>query len=213
MEFNAFQTLIPKIKKLPLPGAASHYKMAPGFRMRALKKRMEQKEGPKQAGVIALFYPDHQAETKFLLILRNTYPGVHSNQIGFPGGKTEPEDPGFEATALREMQEEVGVQPASVEIIRSLTDLYIPPSNFEVFPFMGMVEEPPYFIPDTSEVEAIVEVRLADLLDPGSKSTQIITTSYARHVEVPVFDLEGHVVWGATAMMLNEIRDMMEILR
>ena len=170
---------------------------------------MEQKEAPKQAGVMALFYPDLKELTKFLLILRNTYPGVHSNQIGFPGGKTEPGDGGFEATALREMQEEVGVKPQSVQIIRSLTELYIPPSNFEVFPFMGWVEETPLFQPDTSEVEALVEVHLSDLLDPSRKTTQSITTSYARNVEVPVFQLAGHTVWGATAMMLNEIREML----
>lgn len=184
--------------------------MAPGFRLRELKKRLEQNEPPKQAGVIALFYPDQSALTKFLLILRNTYPGVHSNQIGFPGGKAEQDDRGFEATALREMHEEVGVQPESVQIIRSLTQLYIPPSNFEVFPYMGWVDQTPSFTPDINEVEAIVEVRLSELLDPGRKTTQFITTSYASNVEVPVFDLEGHVVWGATAMMLNEIREILE---
>ena len=171
---------------------------------------MEQQETPRQAGVMALFYPDQSALTKFLLILRNTYPGVHSNQVGFPGGKTEPGDGGYEATALREMHEEVGVRPNSVQIIRSLTELYIPPSNFEVFPFMGWIEETPLFQPDTSEVEAIVEVYLSDLLDPSRKTTQSITTSYAKNVEVPVFDLEGYTVWGATAMMLNEIRELLE---
>ena len=159
---------------------------------------------------MALFYPDQMALTKFLLILRNTYPGVHSNQIGFPGGRAEPYDGGFKATALREMHEEVGVMPDSVQVIRSLTQLYIPPSNFEVFPFMGLIDKTPQFQPDTTEVEAIVEVGLSDLLDPECKTTQCITTSYARNVEVPVFDLEGHVVWGATAMMLNEIREILE---
>lgn len=159
---------------------------------------------------MALFYPDQIAMTKFLLILRNTYPGIHSNQIGFPGGKVEPHDGGLEATALREMHEEVGVLPESVKIIRSLTQLYIPPSNFEVYPYMGFIDETPYFQPDINEVESIVEVGVSDLLDPTRKTTQNITTSYARNVEVPVFDLEGHVVWGATAMMLNEIREILE---
>ena len=159
---------------------------------------------------MALFYPDKAALTKFLLILRNTYPGVHSNQIGFPGGKTEPGDKGLDATALREMHEEVGVLPESVKLIRSLTELYIPPSNFEVFPYMGWIEQTPQFQPDTSEVKAIVEVHLSDLLDPLRKTTQNITTSYAHNVEVPVFDLGGHTVWGATAMMLNEIREILD---
>ena len=203
--------LLPKIKNLPLPGADSHYKMAPGFRVRELKRRMEQKVAPKPAGVMALFYPDQTALTKFLLILRNTYPGVHSNQIGFPGGRAEPDDRGFMDTALREMHEEVGVIPESVRVIRSLTELYIPPSNFEVYPFMGCISETPQFQPDSNEVESIIEVHLSHLLDPSRKTTQNITTSYAQNVEVPVFDLGGHTVWGATAMMLNEIREILEL--
>ena len=75
---------------------------------------------------------------------------------------------------------------------------------------MGCIEEAPRFEPDTSEVEAIIEVYLSDLLDPMRLTTQFITTSYARNVEVPVFELEGHTVWGATAMMLNEIREILQ---
>ena len=157
---------------------------------------------------MALFYPDQTALTKFLLILRNTYPGIHSNQIGFPGGSVEPGDVGLKDTALREMHEEVGVVPQSVQVIRSLTELYIPPSNFEVFPYMGWIAETPLFRPDNHEVEAIVEVHLSHLLDPSRKTTERVTTSYASNVEVPVFDLGGHTVWGATAMMLNEIREI-----
>ncbi|MBT8235302.1 MAG: CoA pyrophosphatase, partial [Bacteroidia bacterium] len=199
MEFSEFTDLVSKIKNLPLPGESYHYNMAPSFRLKEIKKRLIDRKTPKQAGVMALFYPNREALTNLLLILRNTYPGVHSNQVGFPGGRLEKDDLDFEQTALREMHEEVGVPPQKVHVIRSLTSLYIPPSNFEVFPYLGMLSSPQEFIPDTNEVEALVEVSLADLLDPERKITQTVNTSYAKDVQVPAFHLGGHVVWGATA--------------
>lgn len=156
---------------------------------------------------MALFYPDENNITHLLLILRKSHPkDVHSNQIGFPGGKVEKDDADMMATALRETHEEVGVLPSNIEVVKSLSEIYIPPSNFEVFPFIGLYRKPETFVPQTSEVEALVEVRLADFLDEGNLFTQKLTTSYAENVAVPAFKLNGYTVWGATGMMLSEIK-------
>ncbi len=156
---------------------------------------------------MALFYPDENNITHLLLILRKSHPkDVHSNQVGFPGGKVEKDDADMMATALRETHEEVGVLPSNIEVVKSLSEIYIPPSNFEVFPFIGLYRKPETFVPQTSEVEALVEVRLADFLDEGNLFTQKLTTSYAENVAVPAFKLNGYTVWGATGMMLSEIK-------
>ena len=156
---------------------------------------------------MALFYPDGNNITHLLLILRKSHPkDVHSNQIGFPGGKVEKDDADMMATALRETHEEVGVLPSNIEVVKSLSEIYIPPSNFEVFPFMGLYRKSETFVPQTSEVEALVEVRLSDFLDEGNLFTQNLTTSYAENVAVPAFKLNGYTVWGATGMMLSEIK-------
>jgi hypothetical protein len=145
-----------------------------------------------------------------LLILRKTYPGVHSNQIGFPGGQQEDADTGLLETALRETEEEVGVPREEITVIRALSQLYIPPSNFEVRPYIGLYDKRRPFVPQQSEIEALVEVPLYELMDDRLLITQRLRTSYADETEVPAFQLSGHVVWGATAMMLSEIKELLK---
>lgn len=160
---------------------------------------------------MALFYPDENNITHLLLILRKSHPkDVHSNQIGFPGGKVEKDDADMMATALRETHEEVGVLPSNIEVVKSLSEIYIPPSNFEVFPFMGLYLKSEPFVLQKSEVEALIEVQLPDFMDDGNLFTQNLTTSYAENVAVPAFRLNGHTVWGATGMMLSEIRTLLQ---
>lgn len=213
MDFDDFALRISKIKDLPLPGEASHLKMAPNFRLKEMRRMRSEQIRPKKAGVMALFYPDSYNDTHLLFILRKSHPkDVHSNQIGFPGGKAEKQDMDLMATALRETWEEVGVSPEKIEVIKECSEIYIPPSNFEVQPFMGLYRnrklEP--FVPQKSEVAALIEVRLSALLDDANLFTETLTTSYAENVSVPAFKLNGYTVWGATGMMLNEIRTLLQ---
>ena len=163
---------------------------------------------------MALFYPDIDNTTHVLLILRKSHPkDVHSNQIGFPGGKAEKRDVDLMATALRETWEEVGISPEKIEIIKGCSEIYIPPSNFVVKPFMGLHRTNALFIPQESEVAALIQVPLADIMDDANFYIENLTTSYAQNVSVPAFKLKGYTVWGATGMMLNEMRMLLrEIL-
>ncbi len=183
--------------------------MTPEFRVKELQMARLKKKNPKKAAVLALFYPNPSDLTSLLLILRKTYEGVHSNQIGFPGGKVEESDADLKVTALRETHEEVGVPPAQVNIIKSLSEIYIPPSNFEVQPFIGLCTDQLSFVPQETEVAEIVEVTLTDFMDDSKIFSQRLSTSYAEKVEVPAFKLNGHTVWGATAMMLSEIKELL----
>ena len=158
---------------------------------------------------MALFYPDLEQETRLLLILRKVYQGVHSNQIGFPGGKVERIDKNLMETALRETHEEVGVPPSEVEVIKELSEVYIPPSNFLVKPYIGLYPSPRPFVKEDFEVESLVEVYLKDFLDDSNHINEVLTTSYAKNIDVPAFKLNGYTVWGATAMVLSEIKELL----
>jgi 8-oxo-dGTP pyrophosphatase MutT (NUDIX family) len=208
MEFNRFKQEVPKIKNLPLPGRDSQYKMAPLQRIDALEDSLNTGVNPRKAAVMALFYPDASNETCLLFILRNTYPGVHSNQIGFPGGKQEDGDTSLEYTALRETREEVGVDSEKVTVVRAMSDLYIPPSNFMVRPYIGIYDKRKPFVPQASEVDALVEVTFGDVMNERHLTSRKMKTSYADLIDVPAFELGGYIVWGATAMMLSEIIEL-----
>ena len=210
MDFNFFEQRISKIKDLPLPGEISHYKMAPEVRIREWKEGKIIKKNPRKAAVMALFYPGLDNRTQLLCILRKTYEGVHSNQVAFPGGKAEKEDGNLKITALRETYEEVGVNPKDVEVVRTISEVYIPPSNFEVQPFIGLYRNPKPFKLQESEVARILEIPLVDFLEDINLTTKKLSTSYAKEINVPAFKLNDYIIWGATAMMLSEIKDLLK---
>lgn len=212
MNFNDFEKRIVKVTKMELPGETVQFKMAPLERLQELKLKARQKNTAKKAGVMVLFYPSEKAETHLILILRKTYNGVHSAQVGFPGGKLEKEDATIENAALRETEEEVGIGRETISVLKKLTEIYIPPSDFFVQPFLGITLATPKFIPQEKEVEALIEVSLDDFMDDENITSQTLSTSYATNIAVPAFKLNGYLVWGATAMMLNEVREMLKIV-
>jgi 8-oxo-dGTP pyrophosphatase MutT (NUDIX family) len=210
MNFDEFLIGISKIKNIPLPAESSQFKMAPPFRKELLESKKDAVKYAKKAGVLALFYPDVNRQTTFVLILRKTYKGVHSAQVGFPGGKLEKQDTSLQDAAVRETFEEVGVPIKHIEVVCQLSQVYIPPSNFYVQPFMGISKTTPHFIKQEDEVEAILEIPLQHFLNDELVVTRKVSTSYSVDVEVPAFRLNEHIVWGATAMMLNEIKDLLK---
>ena len=105
-----------------------------------------------------------------------------------------------------------GVKQNKVVVLKKLTEIYIPPSNFFVQPFIGYTDETPNFILQENEVEELIEVPLSNFMDDSIKSFQNLSTSYAKNIKVPVFNLNNQVVWGATAMMLSEVREILKQL-
>ena len=125
-------------------------------------------------------------------------------------GKYEDDDSSLEFTALRETYEEVGVPMHDVKVLKPMTHLYIPPSNFTVQPYLGITNKTPNFIKQDEEVEDLIEVAFSHFIDDSNLITTSVPTSYNRNVEVPAFMLNNHVVWGATAMMLSELKDLLK---
>ena len=135
MELKTFLSLVTKLKEIPLPGFKSHLLLAPSDRHDDLINTNYNNINHKRASVLIHFYPSNNDQLSFVLIERNKYPGVHSGQISFPGGKYEDKDKDLLATALREANEEVAIQKSTVDYIRTLSKVFIPPSKFMVTPF------------------------------------------------------------------------------
>ena len=209
MDFQEFLHFVPNIIDATLPAFHAHVKMAPINRMEDLVNMDFSKKNPRIAAVLMLFYPKN-GQTHLVLILRNPYDGIHSAQIGFPGGKYEQEDEDLIFTALRETHEEIGINPKTIEIVKSFTELYIPPSNFLVHPFLGICKQELIFVADPVEVAAIIELPLSVFLSENTVVNSNVTTSYLDSSTVPSFKIENHIVWGATAMMLSELKDVLK---
>ncbi len=187
--------------RAPLPGTAAQLTMAPVYRQDPAMATIDGKPC-REASVLVLFFPRDGVPT-LLLTVRRADLKDHAGQISFPGGSREPNET-LRETALREAQEEVGLDPAGLEILGTLTPLYIPPSNFCVHPFVAMTPTAPTFRPQNDEVESILIPSLPHLLDPATRRREPWQL-HGRTVEVPFLDVEGHKVWGATAMMLAEL--------
>ena len=198
-----------------VPGAIAHQKLLPS---KLLKERKDtfvrQKETGKyrDSAVSIILYP-HLESIYCILIKRPKYDGKHSGQISFPGGKFEESDANFEYTARREAFEEVNFGIKDGELITALTQLYIPVSNFLVHPYLFFTPKKPALTPDKREVEKILEFDIFDLLKTESQSIKDIQIEKSvRLKNMPYFNIQEHVVWGATAMILSELKMILEEL-
>jgi 8-oxo-dGTP pyrophosphatase MutT (NUDIX family) len=163
--------------------------------------------GPKVVGsqAAAVLMPLYEAdgETRIVLIKRPETMSSHKGEIAFPGGKFDPGvDSDIRVTALREAHEEVGLDPADVEIVARLDGIGTVASRFTITPFVGFVAQPPVLTPSPSEVVRILEVPLSDLLDPDAYREERWDTRTA-DFDVHFYDLEDETVWGATARILT----------
>jgi 8-oxo-dGTP pyrophosphatase MutT (NUDIX family) len=211
MHINHFFKAINSIVDIDLPSESAHIKMAPLERVQLMKDKIDIIENAKKAAVMMLFYPKNGI-THLVLIVRNSYPGVHSSQIAFPGGKAENNDLDFKATALRETHEEIGIHPDKIIVIRDFTSVFIPPSNFLVHPFLGISLTELEFTLQKEEVAGILEIPLTLLLDDSIITQKKLETSYAKSINIPCFQIEENLVWGATAMMLSELKDALKLI-
>jgi 8-oxo-dGTP pyrophosphatase MutT (NUDIX family) len=202
-DFEIFIEKLQAALKQPLPGLEAQLRMA-GMRRIIREGHMEIPPHARNGAVLALFYP-FRKEIRLVFMKRTEYPGVHSGQISFPGGGAEPEDPSIEMTALRETQEEIGVDARDIRLIGKLSELYIPPSNFLVTPVVGFIPFRPEFQPDPQEVDSLIEISLDDLLREDAITEKEISIFPAARMTVPCYFVNECVIWGATAMMLNEL--------
>lgn len=208
MLFSTFKNRIPYLQETIIGGITTQFKLAPSYRKPYNLMRIKAKN-PVKAAVLIIIFPDSKNNTAFILTKRPNYDGQHANQISFPGGKQNPEDLHLLDTALRETKEEIGLDITSKSIFKKLTEVYIPTSNFMVQPYLAILDMTPNFTTNY-EVEKIVTPTLFDLLNNKNQKITHVKTSDGRFLETPYFSLENEVVWGATAMMLSELKDLIQ---
>jgi 8-oxo-dGTP pyrophosphatase MutT (NUDIX family) len=195
--------------KLPLPGNVAHEPMR-ATPVGELRPKFEHKVPPRLGSVLILLYEEN-GQIKFPLTKRPDYNGTHAGQVSLPGGKAElGED--FIQTALRETEEEIGVSQSTIRVIGRLSDFFVIPSNFMITPVVGYASSKPAFTPQESEVDKILEGSLTELLRDDAIQTKEILAAKTYRLMAPHFLFENEVVWGATAMMLNELRVILKQL-
>lgn len=203
---NNFKSFLGEQLLTDLPGKLAHQEAAP---YRKVDYDNLDLDTVKKSGVLILFYKKEE-ETHLVLIQRPIYNGTHSGQIAFPGGKVEDSDIDIVHTALREANEEVGVEMNDIEVLGQLSDVYIPVSNFLVTPVVGVINYTPRFIPQQREVAEIIELRIGHLTEVERLHLNKIKLSNGLQMEVPTFEFNRKIIWGATALMLNELRYLLK---
>lgn len=192
--------------KHKLPGEIAHSRLAPAHRQELLSLR-KNSPSPRLSSVLILMFREENV-VKLVFTKRVEYDGIHSGQVSFPGGKAEPTDADLSITALRETHEEIGLDPENIVIIGTLSDLYVPPSNFIIRPFVAIYRGEPHFVPDPVEVAEIFSVPLSYLIHYGKDIKHSIIYRTGVEMQVPGFKFGQHLIWGATAMILSEFLDL-----
>lgn len=208
LEFDSFIQKMRRALAQKLPGQDAQMVMAPASRRDQMDRIADNTEAI-PSSVLILFYHEG-GQIKVPLIKRPQYDGVHSGQIALPGGKYERADLTLQTTALREAKEEVGIQPAQVEIIGNLTTLFIPPSRFQVLPVVAYANKKPEFILQKSEVDKLLRISVEELVDEGNLQEKEILLSTRDKLNVPCLYIHGHIIWGATAMIISELIEVIK---
>lgn len=196
----------------PLPGNEAHVKMSPSYR-KTLAEMMELPGFSPKMGAVLLYLYAKNAEIHLVMIKRPEYLGVHSGQVAFPGGKMEETDADIIQTALREAFEEVGILPERVQVAGTLSPLYIPPSNFLVYPVIGFGTADQVFQPDSREVEYILEIPVSELFNPENQGSGRFRTTSSLTVTSPYYEIFREKIWGASAMILSEFLEVLKPLQ
>ncbi|MCO5260601.1 MAG: CoA pyrophosphatase [Crocinitomicaceae bacterium] len=193
----------------PLPGIDAHRLLLTG--KRALSRdEVNDIDTYKDSAVAVICFPKDK-NIHCVLIQRPNYNGSHGGQVSFPGGKKEHTDSSLEYTARRETFEEIGWQLNENHLLGGLTELFIPVSQFTVKPHLYYCEQEQLYIPDKREVDQIFQFPIELLTDDSILKIKNIQTNNGLIIkDVPYFEINQHVVWGATAIILSELRAMIK---
>jgi 8-oxo-dGTP pyrophosphatase MutT (NUDIX family) len=192
-----------------LPGEAAQLKMSP------ITRKLKRDEGisyesfgkkSRKSAVLIHLYPENE-DVYVTFIKRAPDKTVHSRQISFPGGKTEELDASFIDTALREAEEEVNIKRNKVSVLGELTPIYIPPSNFDVYPYIGYTTSKPKYVLN-HEVDRLILAPLTSLLSPENRAYKTIKHRTGNNYVVPCYKVGEDIIWGATAMILSEFLEL-----
>ena len=189
-------------------GLDAQFKLAPTYRKKYDLNRIHA-NNPTLASVLIVFFANENKQTSFVLTERANYNGHHAKQISFPGGKIDSKDDNLIDTAIRETKEEIGLIVNPSDVFRELTEVFIPPSNFLAHPFLAIYEELPIFTTNY-EVERILTPSISDLLDDKNRQLRKVSIPSGKQIETPCFVFDNRIVWGATAMMLNELHELLK---
>jgi len=203
---NHIFNILDNLLENALPGLPSQLKMAP--ESRGYFEQLNKNKPRKKAGVLLLLFLKNNL--LYITFIKRTEDGrAHSGQIAFPGGKFEDEDINMTATALRETEEEIGVNRNDIIYLGSLTDIYVPVSNYQVTPIVGYINFVPQFVANKTEVDDVITIPLYKFLfsnNIGTKTEQFDNLEFT----IPYFQIDAYKIWGATAMIMHEFIDLIQ---
>jgi 8-oxo-dGTP pyrophosphatase MutT (NUDIX family) len=200
-----YQEILKSELKKSLPGKLAHIKMMPEGR-----EIVDNPPYQKDAAVVVLIFKSNAGQDEIVFIKRNEYDGYHSGQVSFPGGKKDPEDKNILATAIRECYEEIGVKLSEHLLIGSLSPLYVIVSKFMIYPFVFYLDNEPIFNSDKSEVNYIIRFPVNELLLSNLRKEKEMFL-FDNNYLVPYYDIKNEIVWGATAMILSEFIEILQL--